>query len=207
MSHAVHYWIEYKNKDDKWSLFNPKNIDKEGKEKHYNSDYFQGWLKDQIFYPIEYNHCEFVNRGYPKDVSEELKIILDNTPEEHKKWRYYPSYVTLKELSDYLEKEKEHVEKQIKTLIEQDRLDVINENLITLAKIIEGKATSKAIKIYSNEPDDNDEYSITEEYKEDLESIDFWQGFVENIAFMLSFMTDGYFYDEYSKIRLVYYCN
>jgi dimeric dUTPase (all-alpha-NTP-PPase superfamily) len=204
MSTAIHYWIEYKSNNGKWKLFNPKNTDKKGEERHFNSSYFQGWLRDQIGICRPYNDCPFANRNYPEDLSEELKVIIDNIPENVKKYRFNESYVTLFELSTYIEEKLNFIETQIKSLQKDFKLEIINKNILTLGKLISKIPTDQTLKELPNDDDFSENYPVISEYKEELEDVRYWYTFIDSIQFLIRFMTDE-LYVPYENIRLVYY--
>lgn len=204
MSTAIHYWIEYKSNNGKWKLFNPKNTDKKGEERHFNSSYFQGWLRDQIGICKPYNDCPFTNRNYPEDLSEELKVIIDNIPEDVKKYRFNESYVTLFELSKYVYEKLSFIETQIKSLQEDFKLETINKNILTLGKLISKIPTDQTLKELPNDDDFSENYPVISEYKEELEDVRYWYTFIDSIQFLIRFMTDE-LYLSYEDIRLVYY--
>ena len=207
MSRRIHYWVEYKSKNsNNWVLLNPTNKDKEGNDKQYNNSYFQGWLKDRI---MQYSSdCDFINRGFPQDMSEELQLISEPEKYDNNKFNNGHSYVLLSEIKEYLDNSKKYIEKQITKLQQNERLDIINNNIFILAKIVTG--TTGSIHELKNfvERDDynNDEYDAVLEYQEELDDIKYWIDYLDKIMFLVDFLTDEWIVD-YSDVRLVYYCN
>ena len=173
MSYSIHYWIEYKNKNsNEWTLFNPKHKNKDGKVKEYNNNYFQGWLKDQILKYEEWNKCKFINRGYPQDLSIDLKSIIDKLQkEECNRFRFNQSYVLLSELKDFFDENVIFIETQIKNLQEDSKLEIINQNILTLGKLISKETIDRTLKELPNVDDFSEDNYVFSEYKEELTTL------------------------------------
>jgi len=214
MSTYLHYVIEYKDKKGKWNLVktfssyiekSTSYYDEEKKKwisevippdittsdiklKKTDSFYIQGIIRDL------FRNSSFSNKGFPKDISEEAKVIL---PEEE---GYYSSYCTLEELNKERNKIKEQYDDNSK---EYYKLTYLYDSIYKILSEMASKLnieTEKPIDI------DKEEIEYLKEVKEDyLEDYLIVDNFISSIYYLIDNIIVDTLFPSYDDIRIIGY--
>ena len=172
-----------------------------------------------------HNNCPFGERGFPSDMSEELRIFLDKEIEndEHD-YRYNKSYVLLSELYALYKNEMKLIKKDFFNAIKNYEYSKIHDKLNRLLELStidkaslsdddKEKLDKKTKKLYTRKKkkDNNEDISLDsyQDYEETLEYIE------ENYHDVMSIYNEYIFawrivdelfgYKDDSNIRIVYY--
>ena len=202
MGTYANIYIEYYNKsENKWELVNPTYLGKK-----INNCYRQGIVRDLLDDRGWYNTP--TKKGYPDNMSKELTEILNS--EDIKD---YPPYnkgsITLDNFITSIENKIKNNEDTIKNMHRSDDIAICNLKIKMLSDYIinEDKSLIESIKKIDS-IDYGEELETIEEYKEEIESLNYALQFCYNIAFLVEFLTDMYIWeDRYSDIRIVYNFN
>lgn len=238
MSTYVSRFIEVKNDDGKWEMLDfiypfgrnyQSKPDMEINGKKYNRftnicdnacslrEYlYSGWGG--------YHECPFSNRGFPSDMSEELKVYLEKEIEnDDRDYRYNKSYVSLSELYALYKQKMEIVKEDLFKTIKEYEYSKIHEKLNRLLELATidrtslthddlKKIDSKTKKLYTKKKkkdDENTSIDTYEYYKETLEYIEEDYHNVMSIyneyIFAWRIVDELFGYTDDSNIRIVYY--
>lgn len=113
-----------------------------------------GIIRDEYISSCSWgNHMNFSDRGFPKDMSDELKKILDD---DYNKYCWGGTYVTLKEWSQAYHERLEKFKKEINERYEKKYKDELNAKLDNLLLLAQGKEIKKPKK--KKEEDEEEEW-------------------------------------------------
>lgn len=208
MSSSIYKHVEVRGKDGKWKLLTWTNDKGEVLSEtggNLNRDYFSdgGW-----------NDAPFTGRGFPKDMSEGFKKILEKHQEkveESKKefwgsdWWYSKSWVTLAELEEFAKNEIAQKKNDIKTIYHKIWFSSLDNKLNLLLK-----ANNIEVEKKEDEDDDfldggyNDQDLV--EYEDSLDDAILLDEELTHIMFMVEAMCgdEGEWYSN-ENIRIIYY--
>lgn len=231
MSTYVSRFIEVKSNDGKWVLL--KFYYPFGHNYYRNPDIEIGDMKLNTFTHIcnnactlrEYLHnngwgcfngCSFGNRGFPDDMSDELKSILNKEIEgSERDYRYNKSYCTLNELWALYESEMSKIKNDLFKTIYEYQYKAVNQKLdrllelsfadkSTLEKIEkEEKKTKKLLS--KKKKDDEDETTFEGELEWVKEDYDNIQSIKNEYNFIWRLVDEIFGYKDDNEIRIVYY--
>lgn len=208
------YYIEFKSRnEDKWKLLSFL-MPQDKRQYHHESDEVfavdnlgifdkvswdcrQGMIRDIL----SDHDTEFADRGFPKDVSEELDTILKKDIEgDERDWRWGKSHVTLVEAENaYKKMYNVAFERYMKHRVD-DRFDYLNQRFDRIESFLKEEKVGK-LEPYNKEEDFFFEDESWE--KEELDSAVLFGKWLFSINQMVDFATGGW-YDS-DEIRIVYY--
>lgn len=239
MSTYVSRYIEVKNKEGKWELlkfyfpfngqhFYEPDIMMDGKPFMYfnntcnNACSLREYLTSRRHSWKDYN---FGDRGFPTDISDELKEYFRKkfeTPKDGETecdYRYNKSYIYLNELYDTYIKEKDKLFNSFLKRLKEYEYEKIHKKLDRLLQVSslmmgdltedeknkEKKKTDKLLKNKKNQDDDENYVSLEEE----LEEFDEWfneiQSLNDEYVYTWRLVSEIFGYKDDSEIRIVYY--
>ena len=240
MSTYVSRYIEVKNKDGNWELLTflypfGYNYQREpdvaiGKKKYNifnhtcdNACLLREYLTSRHHAWKDYG---FGDRGFPSDMSEELKeyfkyeyeIPKDNEEKCHD-YRYNKSYVHLDELINLYIEEKNKLFKQVLRRIQEFEYNKFHEKLNRLIQVSsllmnkenltdeeKEKEVKKNNKVLKNKKEDNDDYySFEEEMEEFDEMFNEIMSIKNEYVYTWKLVDEIYGYMDDHDIRIVYY--
>lgn len=161
----------------------------------------QGSVRDLLNdYDVDFN-----DRGFPKDMSEELKKFMENDPERFD-GIWGRSYASLQEIIDCINlkiktteaHKQEYVNKQNNVTIHQ-KLDLIMKSLGGIN--VQADLLNDAFK--KEESGDDDDYDYILEYDELIDDYKWCLSFFEGINQIVDFCTNSW--EDASNIRIVYF--
>ena len=164
----------------------------------------QGYVRDLF----AGHDAPFSDRGFPDDLSTELKEIFDKVQKKidskERDWRWGKSWCTLSELNSYIDERLEKCKASILAEHSKQLSFGISEKLDTILAVISGKpAQSKKKK--KDEDDYIDQGEMLDYYLNDELDETIWlKEFTAGIALIYEFLT-GYYLFESSLVRLVFY--
>lgn len=200
MGTYANIYIEYYNKtEDKWELINPTYSDKT-----INSCWRQSIIRDLLDDRGWYKTP--TKSGYPVNMSNELSEILKIEDEEDYK-PYNKGYITLDKFIDYINKKIKENEESIKNAYKRDDITICNLKIDLIAKYIltKDEGLVESIKHINNVTDITEELDFVEEYKEEIDSLQYALQFCNGISFLVEFLTDAFGNLSEEDIRIVYY--
>ena len=208
------YYIEFKSRNEsKWKLLSFL-MPQDKRQYHHDSDDvvsagdlglfdMVSWdCKQGVIRDILSDHdTEFADRGFPKDVSEELDVILKKDIEgDERDWRWGKSYVTLVEAENaYKKMYNVAFERYMKHRVD-DRFDYLNKRFDRIECFLKGEETGK-LEPFNKEEDFFFEDESWE--KEELDAAIWFGKWLYFINQMVDFATGGW-YDS-DEIRIVYH--
>lgn len=167
----------------------------------YEYDYSQGALRDYFSSSLS-PYGEYMERGLPKDVSDECKSYFEDLFSKENCFARSLTWVTVSELCDILEKEKSQYFEKYREAISSKYENTIQSKLDIILDILKwGDRGQKA----------KEEDWIEEDYREDMsyyEGDRFWEiaslSSEIDLCRDLSHIFTGEFYDD-SEIRIIMY--
>lgn len=158
----------------------------------------------------------FNDRGFPNDLSPELKEMFDKVQEriDSKKdvgvfggdWRWGKSWCYLTELQSYLDEQLEKCKSAILTEHSKQLSYGISEKLDMILAAVNGKKIETKKKQQEDEDDYIDQGEMLEYYLgEELNEIIWLKEFAAGIALIHEFLTDEWCSED--SIRLVFYAS
>lgn len=200
MSTYANIYIEHYNKTkDKWELINP-TYSGEVVKGCWRQGVVRDLLDDRGWYQTP------TKSGYPENMSNELSEILKKEDEAEYK-PYNKGYITLDKFIDYINKKIKENEESIKNAYKRDDITICNLKIDLIAKYIltKDEGLVESIKHINNVTDITEELEYVEEYKEEIDSLQYALQFCYGIMFLVEFLTDIYMDDQEENVRIVYY--
>lgn len=200
MGTYANIYIEHYNKTkDKWELINPTYSNKT-----INSCWKQGIVRDLLDDRGWYKTP--TKSGYPKNMSDELSEILKKEDEGNYK-PYNKGYITLDKFIEYINKKIKENEESIKNAYKRDDITLCNLKIDLIAKYIltKDEGLVESIKHINNAADIIEELEYVEEYKEEIDSLQYALQFCNGIMFLVEFLTDTSWDLLEENVRIVYY--
>lgn len=200
MSTYANIYIEHYNKTkDKWELINP-TYSGEAVNSCWRQSIIRDLLDDRGWYQTP------TKSGYPKNMSTELSEILKKEDETEYK-PYNKGYITLDKFIDYINKKIKEDEESIKNAHRRDDIAICNLKIDLIAKYIltKDEGLVESIKHINNVTDITEELEYVEEYKEEIDSLQYALQFCNSILFLVEFLTDTFLDLPEEYIRIVYY--
>lgn len=207
MSSCICKHIEVRGKDGKWKLLtwtNDKGKVLSETGGNLNKDYFsdRGW-----------NEAPFTGRGFPADMSEGFKKLLDKHQEEVEEskkifgsdWWYDKSWLTLAELEEFSRNEIAKKKNDVKTIYHKMWFSSLDNklNLLLKANNIEVEKKKKEDNDFLDEGYNDQDLA---EYEESLDDAIMLDEELTHIMFMVEAMCgegDEWYSNE--NIRIIYY--
>lgn len=151
---------------------------------------------------------DFNDRGFPNDMSIELKNFIDSHPDEFD-GIWGKSYASLKEITDCIELQIKEAEAHKQEYINKDNNTTIHEKLNYILKFLSGEKDLEQLKYFildvdNSEQRDDDYYcDYILEYDEIIDDYKYCLSFFEGINQIVDFCTNSWTDD--TDIRLIYF--
>ena len=222
MSRTAIIYYEYKQKGETdWKLFAPlvkkselylnyhellkPNVVINGEEYVYSfQDDIQGTIRDYC----DDDDQDFYRRGFPNDMSTELKTYLDrekNNGGLDGTWSH--SWVTIDEFISAIEKDKLRNLKQIEEYTAKSDFTKLNDKVDKIIQYLYNK-NNEPINLLTQTHSDNggnynDFIDYIAEYEEENDCLDYAKEYLEGIKQTIAFALNGW--NDSFDIRLVYF--
>ena len=141
--------------------------------------------------------CDFRERGYPSDMSEELRFYLKSVDD---KYLWGKTYVTLSEWNNEYHRQLEKFKSKLNDLYSKKNADKTNEKLDDILKMLSGEKVEKKKK--KNSDDEENEINSSIDY--------LWEEKYYDLMYMRNEITRAYVLTEYfgytpdEDIRIIY---
>lgn len=239
MSTYLNYYIEFK-KDDKWnlvSIFTPKEklayadhyknlVNIKGKEYHFTYESWkQGMVRD-MFSSHGWYEAPFTSRGFPKDMSDELKDLLEAEKlrewEEQKKnldpdFEYDNNFKKVPRTRPISIEEDYREYKYDKTCATLEEISLYYQKELTKAKGELKKHLEKdsfeliSEKLdcllngtkYKKKKESENDYNPIAEIEENINDIEIIGSWIDGISAIVDFYTDSWY--DLNNIRVICY--
>ena len=151
---------------------------------------------------------DFNDRGFPTDMSIELKKFMDSHPDEFE-GIWGKSYASLKEITDCIELQIKEAEAHKQEYINKDNNTTIHEKLNYILKFLSGEKDLEQLKYFildvDNSEQRDDEYycDYILEYDEIIDDYKYCLSFFEGINQIVDFCTNSWTDD--TDIRIIYF--
>lgn len=150
---------------------------------------------------------DFNDRGFPSDMSIELKNFIDSHPDEFD-GIWGKSYASLKEITDCIELQIKEAEAHKQEYINKDNNATIHEKLNYILKFLSGEKDLEQLKYFildidNSEKQDEDYCDYILEYDEIIDDYKYCLSFFEGINQIVDFCTNSWTDD--TDIRLIYF--
>jgi hypothetical protein len=151
---------------------------------------------------------DFNDRGFPTDMSIELKNFIDSHPDEFE-GIWGKSYASLKEITDCIELQIKEAETHKQEYINKDNNITIHEKLNYILKFLSGEKDLEQLKYFildvDNSEQRDDEYycDYILEYDEIIDDYKYCLSFFEGINQIVDFCTNSW--TDNTDIRLIYF--
>jgi hypothetical protein len=218
MSRSTIIFFEFKKKGEStWNLFAPlikktdfylpyhaflkPNVMVNGEEYVYSfQDDIQGTIRDYC----DDSNQDFYRRGFPKDMSEDLKAYLDKEKENGGlEYTWGHSWVTTDEFKVVIEKDISVAQERITEYTSKSEFEKLHDKLDIILKTINNETIVSA----KTNKDDEDSYydylSYIDELKEEIDCLTYAKQYIEGVEQMISILNNAWV-DTYD-IRLVYF--
>lgn len=218
MSRSTIIFFEFKKKGEStWNLFAPlikktdfylpyhellkPNVMVNGEEYVYSfQDDIQGTIRDYC----DDSNQDFYRRGFPNDMSEDLKAYLDKEKENGGlEYIWGHSWVTTDEFKDVIEKDISVAQERINEYTSKTEFEKLHDKLDIILKTI----NNETIVSTKTNKDDEDSYydylSYIDELKEEIDCLTYAKQYLEGVEQMISILNNAWV-DTYD-IRLVYF--
>lgn len=225
MSRTSVIYIEYrKNPNSPWRWIRPlmpaQDVQWANTESEYMVDVNGNDIKEPYKFVYELakqgsvrdlfndHDVEFNDRGFPSDMSIELKKFMDSHPDEFD-GIWGKSYASLKEITDCIELQIKEAEAHKQEYINKDNNTTIHEKLNYILKFLSGEKDLEQLKYFildvdNSEQRDDDYYcDYILEYDEIIDDYKFCLSFFEGINQIVDFCTNSWTDD--TDIRLIYF--
>ena len=221
MSRTSVLYIEYrKNDKSPWRWIRPmmpsQDVQWSSKEPEYTVDVNGNDIKEPYKFVYELakqgivrdlfndHDVDFNDRGFPTDMSIELKNFIDSHPDEFE-GIWGKSYASLKEITDCIELQIKEAETHKQEYINKDNNTTIHEKLNLIMQALGGlDVQSDLFNKSRNEDMSNDDYcDYILEYDEIIGDYKYCYSFFEGINQIVDFCTNSWTDD--TDIRIIYF--
>lgn len=221
MSRTSVLYIEYrKNDKSPWRWVRPmmpsKDVQWSSKEPEYMVDVNGNDIKEPYKFVYELakqgivrdlfndHDVDFNDRGFPADMSIELKNFIDSHPDEFD-GIWGKSYASLKEITDCIELQIKEAEAHKQEYINKDNNTTIHEKLNLIMQALGGLDVQSDLFNKSRDEDmsDDDYCDYILEYDEIIDDYKYCYSFFEGITQIVDFCTNSWTDD--TDIRLIYF--
>ena len=220
MSRTSVLYIEYrKNDKSPWRLIRPmmpsQDVQWSSKEPEYMVDVNGNDIKEPYKFVYELakqgivrdlfndHDVDFNDRGFPTDMSIELKNFIDSHPDEFE-GIWGKSYASLKEITDCIELQIKEAETHKQEYINKDNNTTIHEKLNLIMQALGGLDVQSDLFNKSRNEDMSDDYcDYILEYDEIIDDYKYCLSFFEGINQIVDFCTNSWTDD--TDIRLIYF--
>ena len=221
MSRTSVLYIEYrKNDKSPWRLIRPmmpsQDVQWSSKEPEYMVDVNGNDIKEPYKFVYELakqgivrdlfndHDVDFNDRGFPTDMSIELKNFIDSHPDEFE-GIWGKSYASLKEITDCIELQIKEAETHKQEYINKDNNTTIHEKLNLIMQALGGLDVQSDLfnKSRNEDMSDDDYCDYILEYDEIIDDYKYCLSFFEGINQIVDFCTNSWTDD--TDIRLIYF--
>lgn len=225
MSRTSVLYIEYRvNDKSPWRWVRPmmpsQDVQWSSKEPEYMVDVNGNDIKEPYKFVYELtkqgivrdlfndHDVDFNDRGFPTDMSIELKNFIDSHPDEFE-GIWGKSYASLKEITDCIELQIKEAETHKQEYINKDNNTTIHEKLNYILKFLSGEKDLEQLKYFildvDNSEQQDDEYycDYILEYDEIIDDYKYCLSFFEGINQIVDFCTNSWTDD--TDIRITYF--
>ena len=151
---------------------------------------------------------DFNDRGFPEDMSEDLKKFMENDPDQFD-GIWGKSYASLKEIIDCVNLQIKETETHKQEYINKENNTTIHEKLNYILKFLSGEKDLEQLKYFildvdNSEQRDDDYYcDYILEYDEIIDDYKYCLSFFEGINQIVDFCTNSW--TDESDIRIIYF--
>lgn len=221
MSRTSVLYIEYrKNDKSPWRWIRPmmpsQDVQWSSKEPEYMVDVNGNDIKEPYKFVYELakqgivrdlfndHDVEFNDRGFPTDMSIELKNFIDSHPDEFD-GIWGKSYASLKEITDCIELQIKETEVHKQEYINKENNTTIHEKLNLIMRALGGLDVQSDLfnKSRNEDMSDDDYCDYILEYDEIIDDYKYCLSFFEGINQIVDFCTNSWTDD--TDIRLIYF--
>ena len=221
MSRTSVLYIEYrKNDKSPWRWIRPmmpsQDVQWSSKEPEYMVDVNGNDIKEPYKFVYELtkqgivrdlfndHDVEFNDRGFPTDMSIELKNFIDSHPDEFE-GIWGKSYASLKEITDCIELQIKEAETHKQEYINKDNNTTIHEKLNLIMQALGGLDVQSDLfnKSRNEDMSDDDYCEYILEYDEIIGDYKYCYSFFEGINQIVDFCTNSWTDD--TDIRIIYF--
>ena len=227
MSRTSVMYIEYRNNSDSpWRWVRPlmpsQDIDWAEDEPGYMVDINGTGNKEEYKFVYELskqgivrdllndNDVDFNGRGFPKDMSEDLKKFIESDPERFD-GIWGKSYASLQEMIDCVNLKIKEIESRKQEYINKQNNATIHQKLDLIMKSLGGinvqeDLLNTAFKDKSNDEDEDmydDDYDYIGEYDDMIDEYKYCLNFLAGINQIVDFCTNSWAFE--TNIRIIYF--
>ena len=221
MSRTSVLYIEYrKNDKSPWRWVRPmmpsQDVQWASKEPEYMVDVNGNDIKEPYKFVYELakqgivrdlfndHDVDFNDRGFPTDMSIELKNFIDSHPDEFE-GIWGKSYASLKEITDCIELQIKEAETHKQEYINKDNNTTIHEKLNLIMQALGGLDVQSDLfnKSRNEDMSDDDYCDYILEYDEIIDDYKYCLSFFEGINQIVDFCTNSWTDD--TDIRIIYF--
>ena len=220
MSRTSVMYIEYrKNADSPWRWIRPlmpsQDIDWAENDPGYMVDTTGTDNKEEYKFVYELSKqgsvrdllndydVEFNDRGFPKDMSEELKKFMDSDPERFD-GIWGKSYASLQEIIDCINLKIKTTEAHKQEYMNKQNNVTIHQKLDLIMKSLGGiNVQADLLNDASKKEESEDDYDYILEYDELIDDYKWCLSFFEGVNQIVDFCTNSW--EDASNIRIVYF--
>ena len=221
MSRTSVLYIEYrKNDKSPWRWIRPmmpsQDVQWSSKEPEYMVDVNGNDIKEPYKFVYELakqgivrdlfndHDVDFNDRGFPTDMSIELKNFIDSHPDEFE-GIWGKSYASLKEITDCIELQIKEAETHKQEYINKDNNTTIHEKLNLIMQALGGLDVQSDLfnKSRNEDMSDDDYCDYILEYDEIIDDYKYCLSFFEGINQIVDFCTNSWTDD--TDIRIIYF--
>ena len=220
MSRTSVMYIEYrKNNDSPWRWVRPlmpsQDIDWAEDDPGYMVDTNGTENKEEYKFVYELskqgivrdlfndNDVDFNGRGFPKDMSEDLKKFIESDPERFD-GIWGKSYASLQELIDCVNLKIKEIESRKQEYINKQNNATIHQKLDLIMKSLGGiDVQADLLNDASKKEESEDDYDYILEYDELIDDYKWCLSFFEGVNQIVDFCTNSW--EDASNIRIVYF--
>lgn len=221
MSRTSVLYIEYrKNDKSPWRWIRPmmpsQDVQWSSKEPEYMVDVNRNDIKEPYKFVYELakqgivrdlfndHDVDFNDRGFPTDMSIELKNFIDSHPDEFE-GIWGKSYALLKEITDCIELQIKEAETHKQEYINKDNNITIHEKLNLIMQALGGLDVQSDLfnKSRNEDMSDDDYCDYILEYDEIIDDYKYCLSFFEGINQIVDFCTNSWTDD--TDIRIIYF--
>ena len=221
MSRTSVLYIEYrKNDKSPWRWIRPmmpsQDVQWSSKEPEYMVDVNGNDIKEPYKFVYELakqgivrdlfndHDVDFNDRGFPTDMSIELKNFIDSHPDEFE-GIWGKSYASIKEITDCIELQIKEAETHKQEYINKDNNTTIHEKLNLIMQALGGLDVQSDLfnKSRNEDMSDDDYCDYILEYDEIIDDYKYCLSFFEGINQIVDFCTNSWTDD--TDIRIIYF--